>query len=58
MATNINTKPIDVLLVDDDAGDRKLIEQVLAGPSHHFGPFNVEAAETLCEAVEHLGEGN
>ncbi len=57
MAKNINTKPIDVLLVEDDPGDRKLIEQALAEPSHFFGPFNVETAETLCEAVERLGEG-
>jgi len=53
MGKNINTKTINVLLVDDDSGDRRLIELVLARPSD-IVRFNMETAETLSEAGERL----
>jgi len=57
MTTNAKTKSINVLLVDDDKGDRQLVNLALAKSSQPV-ELNVETAETLREAIEHLASNN
>jgi len=44
---------IKLLLVDDDAGDRKMVKLAL-DRSSNAADFNIETAETLSEATEYL----
>ncbi|MHC4417281.1 MAG: PAS domain-containing sensor histidine kinase [Planctomycetota bacterium] len=46
-------KKINLLLVDDDAVDRRMIVKALTRFSQSVA-FNIETAETLSEAIEHL----
>ncbi len=57
MITNVKTKAINILLVDDDKVDRQLVKLAFAKSSQSV-EFNVETAQTLQEAVEHLGSNN
>jgi len=50
---NTKVECFNVLLVDDDAGDRQLVKLALARPSEHV-KFDVAVAETLCEAIDRL----
>ncbi|GAI52203.1 unnamed protein product, partial [marine sediment metagenome] len=47
-------KPINLLLVDDDMADRRMIMKSLAEFSHSV-QFNIETAATLAEVTERLG---
>jgi DNA-binding response OmpR family regulator len=49
----MHKESIKLLLVDDDAGDRKMVKLALARPSNIVN-FEVETAETLSEATERL----
>jgi signal transduction histidine kinase len=53
MAMNTKVECFNVLLVDDDAGDRQLVKLALARSSEHV-KFTVAVAETLSEAVDRL----
>ncbi len=50
-------KPIGLLLIEDDAGDRKLIQLALKGLSPAL-EIAVETAESLAEGLEYLQDGN
>jgi PAS domain S-box-containing protein len=49
----VKVKKINILLVDDDPQDRRLVKMIL-GKSGQPGQFNVDDAGTLSEAVECL----
>jgi signal transduction histidine kinase len=49
----MHKESIKLLLVDDDPGDRKMVKLALARSSN-IADFNIETAETLSEATEHL----
>jgi signal transduction histidine kinase len=48
---------IRLLLVEDDAGDRKIVKLALDQPANAAN-FNMEPAETLSQAIEHLKSKN
>jgi len=54
MEIKMNFKPINVLLVDDDAADQRLVKHILTAFSREVVQFNVETAKTLSEAVNCL----
>ncbi len=51
------SKTINLLLVDDDPVDRRLVTKALSRFSH-IVQFNIETAETMSEATERLGSGD
>jgi signal transduction histidine kinase len=53
----MNAKTITVLLVDDDAADRRLVKLATAKASQGI-LFDIDTAESLSEAVECLGKRN
>lgn len=57
MVMNTETQAIAVLVVEDDAADRRLIKLLLAQSSGTVG-FNVEMVETLREAAERLTDND
>jgi len=50
----VNARPARILLVDDDAGSRHLVERILTEPGCRFS-FNVDFADDSAAAVERLG---
>ena len=53
----MHKESIKLLLVDDDAGDRKMVKLALSQLSD-IVDFNIETAETLSGAIEHLKNKN
>jgi len=53
MATNTKVECFNVLLVDDDAGDRQLVKLALARSSNQV-KFDLAVAETLSEGIDRL----
>ena len=53
----MNNRKVNILLVDDDPLDRRLVEVTLAR-SNTSVQYNVETAGTLSEATERLSNGN
>jgi PAS domain S-box-containing protein len=53
----VKVKKINILLVDDDPQDRRLVKMIL-GKSGQPGQFNVDDAGTLSEAVECLNNSD
>jgi signal transduction histidine kinase len=49
----MHKEPIKLLLVEDDAGDHKMVKLALASSSN-VADFNIETAETLSQATEYL----
>lgn len=49
----MHKEPINLLLVDDDAGDRKIVKLAL-DRSSNVADFNIETTETLSQATEYL----
>jgi signal transduction histidine kinase len=49
----MHKEPIKLLLVDDDPGDRKIVQMALA-QSSDVADFNAETAETISETIECL----
>ncbi len=49
-------KPLNILIVEDDIGDRKLLHQLLLKTAPQIS--NVESAECLSEALEKLDADN
>ncbi len=52
----MGAKPINLLLVEDDAGDQRLIQLALKRPAPEL-EFTVTTAETLAEALDCLNNG-
>jgi signal transduction histidine kinase len=52
----MNTGQVNILLVDDDPQDRRLVERILAR-SYAPGPYSVQPASTMSEAVQCLNRG-
>jgi signal transduction histidine kinase len=50
-------KPVNVLIVDDDELDKKLVKLVLAKPANLIR-FNVETAQTVTEALEKFAKSS
>jgi len=53
----MNNRKVNILLVDDDPLDRRLVEVTLA-KSNTSVQYNVETAGTMSEATERLSNGN
>ncbi|MBL7184797.1 MAG: PAS domain S-box protein [Phycisphaerae bacterium] len=53
----MNNRKVNILLVDDDPLDRRLVEVTLAR-SNRSEQYNVETAGTLSEAAKRLSNGN
>jgi signal transduction histidine kinase len=49
----MNTQQIQILLVDDDPQDRRLVEMILA-KSYAPGQYHVQTTETLTETIQYL----
>jgi len=54
MEIKMNVEPINVLLVDDDAADQRLVKHILTASSREPVQFNIETAGTVSEAIDRL----